>query len=322
VRPLRRKLAATLLGMTVLATPLLAGCASGDTDTPNGDPTGTASGTAAGFPSKVRAANGTVSIPAKPKRIISLSPTATEMLYAIGAGGQVTAVDDQSTYPKNAPRSKLSGFKPNAEAIIAKSPDLVVLSNDANGVVKALTKVKIPVILAPSATKLDDSYRQIATLGTATGHADTATSVVSGMKKKIADTVAKTKKPKKHLTYYHELDDTYHSATSKTFIGQVYGLFGLRNIADKAKDTAGGYPKLSSEYVVEADPDLVFLADSACCGQSAAKVAKRPGWKRMTAVHTHSVVALPADIPSRWGPRIVQFVKQVSTAVQKAGSAQ
>jgi iron complex transport system substrate-binding protein len=101
----------------------------------------------------VQAANGAVTIPAKPKRIVSLSPTHTETLFAVGAGPQVVAVSDYSNYPANAPRSKLSGFKPNAEAIIAYKPDLVVVSDDLNGVVKALEKVKVPVRLEPAATK-------------------------------------------------------------------------------------------------------------------------------------------------------------------------
>lgn len=259
---------------------------------------------------------------AHPKRIISLSPSATEMLYAIGAGPQVKAVDELSNYPANAPRTKLSGFKPNAEAIIDQDPDLVVLSDDMNGIVKSLAKVKIPVVQTPAATKLDDSYAEITKLGKATGHSAQAAKVVAGMKKGIAAAVAKVKKPAKPLTYYHELDPSFHSATSKTFIGQVYGLFGLRNIADKAKEQAGGYPKLSAEYVAEADPDLVFLADTKCCGQTAAKLGKRPGWEKLTAVRKGGVVPLDDDIASRWGPRIVDLAQQVGAAVTKAERAQ
>ena len=257
-----------------------------------------------------------------PKRIISLSPSATEMLYAIGAGPQVKAVDELSNHPKNAPRTKLSGFKPNAEAIIDENPDLVVLSDDMNGIVKSLTKVKIPVVQTPAATKLADSYAEITRLGKATGHSAQAAKVVAGMKKGIAAAVAKVKKPATPLTYYHELDPSFHSATSKTFIGQVYGLFGLKNIADKAKEQAGGYPKLSAEYVAEADPDLVFLADTKCCGQTAAKLGERPGWAKLTAVRNDGVVPLDDDIASRWGPRIVDLAQQVGAAVTKAEQAQ
>jgi iron complex transport system substrate-binding protein len=273
-------------------------------------------GTSAEQSVTVQAANGTVTVPAKPKRIVSLSPTHTETLFAIGAGPQVVAVDDYSNHPANAPRTKLSGFKPNAEAIIAYKPDLVVLSDDLNGVVKALEKVKVPVLLEPAATKLEEAYDEITDLGQATGHAAEAKKVTDGMRASIQGTVAASSKAK-GLTYYHELDQQLHSVTSATFVGQVYGLFGLRNIADKADKASGGYPMLSREYLLKQDPDLIFLADTKCCGQNAGALAKRPGWSDLEAVKSKGVVELDDDIASRWGPRLPEFVKAIGNAVQK-----
>ncbi|NDU71563.1 ABC transporter substrate-binding protein [Actinomadura sp. DSM 109109] len=264
----------------------------------------------------VQAANGAVSIPAKPKRIVSLSPTHTETLFAIGAGPQVVAVDDYSNYPAGTPRTKLSGFKPNAEAIIAYKPDLVVLSDDMDGIVKALGKVKVPVLLEPAATSLDEAYDEIGDLGKATGHEAEAKKVTDGMRADIQKTVAASSKAK-GLTYYHELDNQLHSVTSKTFAGQVYGLFGLRNIADGADKASGGYPQLSREYLLKQDPDLIFLADTKCCGQNAAALAKRPGWSDLDAVGNDGVVELDDDVASRWGPRLTVFVKAIGDAVQK-----
>ncbi|MFB4307477.1 ABC transporter substrate-binding protein [Actinomadura sp. GTD37] len=268
----------------------------------------------------VQAGNGAVTVPARPKRIISLSPTHTETLFAIGAGPQVVAVSDYSNHPAEAPRTKLSGFKPNAEAIIAYRPDLVVVSDDLNGVVKALEKVKIPVLLEPAAARLDDAYDEIDDLGRATGHAAEAAKLTDGMKAEIQKTVAASSgaaSKGKGLTYYHELDNQLHSVTSTTFVGQVYGLFGLRNVADKADKAAGGYPQLSREYLLKQDPDLVFLADTKCCGQNTAALAKRPGWSDLDAVKNGNVVELDDDIASRWGPRLPEFVKAIGAAVQK-----
>ena len=123
-------------------------------------------------------------------------------------------------------------------------------------------------------------------------------------------------KPARPLTYYHELDKNLYSATSKTFIGQLYGQLGMKNIADAADKDASGYPQLSAEYVVRADPDLIFLADTKCCGQTARTVAARDGWGQLTAVRTGGVVALDDDIASRWGPRVVDFLKTVAAKVQ------
>ena len=119
------------------------------------------------------------------------------------------------------------------------------------------------------------------------------------------------------LTYYHELDDTYYSVTSSTFIGQLYSLVGLRNIADEAKGAGGGYPQLSAEYIVDADPDLIFLADTKCCEQTAASVAARPGWGEIAAVRNGAVVEVDDSLASRWGPRIVEFVRAVALALER-----
>ncbi|MEU7694339.1 ABC transporter substrate-binding protein [Microbispora hainanensis] len=316
MRPVRTAVAGVVLGVLALA-----GCGQSDGAATSATPTPAVSdGTGqAAFPVTVQAGNGAVTIAKKPEHIVSLSPTATEILFAIGAGAQVTAVDDQSNYPPEAPKTSLSGFKPNVEAIVATKPDLVVLANDLEGVVTGLGKVGVPVLLEPAATKLDDTYDQIRDLGAATGNAAKADEVATGVKQKI-DALAAAAPKDKELTYYHELDTTPYAATSSTFIGQVYSLFGLKNIADEAPDAAGGYPKLSAEFIAKADPDLIFLGDTKCCGQDAAALAKRPGWSGLTAVKKGRVVGLDDDLASRWGPRVADLAQAVSDAVQKAAS--
>lgn len=252
---------------------------------------------------------------AVPHRIISLSPTATESLFAIGAGKQVVAVDDQSDYPKRVPKTTLSGYTPNVEAIAAYRPDLVVLSGDANDVVEGLHKLGIRVLLQPAAKKLADAYAEIRQLGALTGHGRAAAALVKRMQRTISRIVKSV--PKRHLSVYHELEPDLYSATSHTFIGTIYKLFGLRNIADAADSTGSGYPQLSAEYIVSANPDLIVLADTRCCGASAATVAKRPGWSGIAAVRTGSVVAVDDSIASRWGPRIVDFVRAIGNALKR-----
>ena len=275
--------------------------------------------TAATFPVTVEGASGkALTITSRPERIVSLSPTATEMLYAIGAGDQVEAVDDQSNFPSQAPRTKLSGFQPNVEAIAGYRPDLVLLSNDEQDVVAGLGRLSIPTLLLPAAQKLDDTYGQIELVGKATGHRSEATATVTKMKADIGAIVAGIPERAAPLTYYHELDDTLFSVTSQTFIGQIYSLVGLKNIADKADKEGSGYPQLSSEYLVKADPDLIFLADTKCCGQSAQTLAKRSGFANLAAVKNGTVIPLDDDIASRWGPRVVDFLRTVAAAVAKA----
>jgi iron complex transport system substrate-binding protein len=252
---------------------------------------------------------------ATPRRIVSLSPTATESLFAIGAGKQVVAVDDQSDYPKRAPRTSLSGYSPNVEAIAGYRPDLVILQGDVGDTAAGLRRLQIRVVIQPAAKTLAQAYAQIRQLGTLTGHGKAAAKVVAGMKLSIARIVKAT--PKRRLSVYHELTPDFFSATSATFIGRIYKLFGLRNIADAADSTKSGYPQLSAEYILASNPSLVVLADTRCCGQSAAAVARRPGWSGVAAVRTGSVVGIDDSIASRWGPRVVQFVRAVGKTLSK-----
>jgi iron complex transport system substrate-binding protein len=305
--------------LAVAATLALAvACGDDDASVPqSGEADAGAEGGAQAFPADVEAANGTVTINAQPERIVSLSPTATEMLYAIGAGDQVVAVDDFSNYPEGTPMTDLSGFEPNVEAITTYEPDLVVLSFDANDVVAGLERVDIPVLEYPAATSLDESYDQITQLGAATGHSGEAGDVVEDMRADIDDLASQADEHDDSLTYYHELDNQLHTATSETFIGQVYALAGLENVADPADDGTG-YPQVTAELLLESDPDMIFLADEAA-GVDAAAVAARPGWGEVTAVRNGDIVELDPDITSRWGPRVVDFLRTVVKATSEAG---
>ena len=249
-----------------------------------------------------------------PRRIVSLSPTATETLYAIGADKQVIAVDDQSDYPKRAPKTKLSGFTPNVEAIAAYKPDLVVISYAPKGFAEALAKANIRVLLQSFGISFKDAYAQMLELGRVTGHLAAARDLVSRMKARIAKLVDAA--PKRSLAVYNELSPDYYSATSDSIIGEILKLFGLRNLADAGNSSGSGAVQLSAEHIVSSNPDLIVLADTRCCGQSRAKVAARPGWNTIAAVRRGAIAVVDDSIASRWGPRLVNFVNAVSSAMR------
>jgi iron complex transport system substrate-binding protein len=252
-----------------------------------------------------------------PQRIVSLSPSVTEDLFAIGAGKQVVAVDQDSNYPRRAPRTSLSGVTPNVEAIANYHPDLVLISYDPGNFASQLRKLGIKVVNEPAASKLQQAYKEILGLGRLTGHTRGAKAVVHSMRTRLAAIVKSVPGARRHLRVYHELDTTYYSATSKTFIGSIYKLFGFKDIADGADTTGGGYPQLSAEYIIQQNPQIVVLADTRCCQQTAATVAARPGWNTIAAVQHGRVVGVDDDIASRWGPRIVQFARAVARIARK-----
>lgn len=315
----------TRRALLVAAALVAAACSSGSATTTTSTTVATTTSAAvetttstapAEFPVTVTAANGEVTIEERPEAIVSLSPTHTEMLFAVGAGEQVVAVDEFSNYPPEAPTTDLSGFTPNVEAIASYDPDLVVIAFDPGDLVASLEQLGIPVLAFAPAETLDDLYGQVETVGAATGNLAEAEEVAEQIRVDIEEILIEVGPVGRGLSVYHELDTTYFTATSASFIGQIYQLFQLENIADAAGE--GQYLQLSPEYIVEADPDLIFLADVECCGVTAETVAQRPGWDQITAVQQGNVFELDNDVASRWGPRVVEFVRTVADAVLQA----
>jgi iron complex transport system substrate-binding protein len=270
-----------------------------------------------------------------PQCIVSLSPTATETLYAIGAGKQVQAVDTDSDYPTSGlPKKRINALDPSVEAILgickvtatykSTRPDLVIISYNANGIQQKLTGFGVKVIDQGAPTNVAGAYAQITQLGDLTGHASKAARIVASLQSTIASDIASVPKhPGKVVSVYYELDPTYYSLTSSTFVGALLKSLGVVNIADPENTSAdAGYPQLSEEYIVSASPKLIFLADTVCCKASAATVAKRPGFSKVSAVEFHHVVGLNDDIASRWGPRLGILMNDLTTGVKSVLSDQ
>lgn len=309
-----------LVAVAALAA-LSAACSSSSAGPASGHPV--SASRQGGFPVTVRTAAGTTRLAARPHAIVSLSATATEMLYAIGAGSQVKAVDSTSDYPKQAPITKLSAYTPNAEAIAAYHPDLVIISNNMDGITAKLTALSIPVLDLPAASDLADVYAEFTELGQATGHVGQAIAEENTIKTQISTIRASVPAHSGPVTYFYELSaNPYYSVTSTTFVGSLLSLLGMKSIADSAKGAAaaGGYPSLSPEFILKANPDFIILADTGTGGgQTAATVSARPGWSVLSAVKDHHVIALNTDIASRWGPRVVNLLASVAAAL-KSGS--
>jgi iron complex transport system substrate-binding protein len=172
------------------------------------------------------------------------------------------------------------------------------------------------MLYLPAPANLSDAYAQMQQLGAVTGRRAQAAGLVSRLQRRVAKIVESVRRTHPPITVYHELDQNYYSISSRTFVGHIYSLLGLKNIADKAPK-AGAYPQLSSEYIVSADPDLIVLADTVCCGQSPSTLRGRPGWTQIAAVKDHDVLAVNDTVASEWGPRIVDFLAEVAATVRK-----
>lgn len=302
------------LVLATAAALLVAGCA----DDSGPDEAGNDTAAGASYPVTV----GDLTLEAQPTAIMSLSATATEMLFAIGAGPHVVAVDEHSNYPADAPMTDLSGFTPNIEAIAGYNPDLVVYSYDPGDLGDQLETLGIPAHVVPDAATLDDTYSQIMDLGTLTGHVQEAAGLAERMSEEVSKLLADVPEREEPLTYFYELDDQLYTVTSQTFVGALFTMVGMENIADSRDPDGFGYPQLSAEVLVDADPDMIFLADTICCGQNAETVAARDGWAEIEAVRTGQVVELDDDIASRWGPRIVDLLREIVDAVSQVPVSQ
>jgi iron complex transport system substrate-binding protein len=322
-----------LIPLAIVAAMVTAACGSsdaGDSEPPSTQPTTSVSRTTTteqeetttttkaaddGFPVVVDAPNGLVRIESRPERVVSISPTSTEVLFAIGAGEQVVAVDSMSNFPTHAPVTDLSAFTPSVEAIASYEPDLVFLSFDPGDIVAGLEAIGIPVILHGTAFAVDDAFAQWEQTGAATGHIAAAVGLVADTVASMESAFGSLSDVDVAMSYYYELDPTLYSVTSATFIGDLLEPSGMMNIADAGDPDGSGYPQLSAEYVVASDPTLILLADTKCCGASAETVAERPGWDTLTAVMSDGVVELDDDVASRWGPRIAELVMDVVEAM-------
>ena len=302
-KPQRLTTRRVLIGSLVAITSVLAACGSDKTESSVSVETETPT---------ANQVNGDA-----PQRIVSLSPTHTEILYALGAGDQVVAVDSMSNYPAESASvlTDISAYEPNVEAILALEPDLVVIGDDFSGLAEQLSMIGIESWVSPAPMTLDEAYEQIIDLGKVVGHADEAQSLTQKMQDDISGIVDAVEISATPISYYHELDDTYYSVTGNTFIGSIYELFGMRNIAD-ATEGDSDYPQLSAEFIVSQDPNVIFLAD-VNLGVTAETVAARPGWSGLSAVVSGNIVAIDDDIASRWGPRLVEYVQAVADGVSQ-----
>jgi len=294
------------LALLLALTLVLAAC--GEEEEPAAGPEPTAAAT--GFPVTVTRSDGReLTIAEAPQRIASLSPAATEVLYAVGAGPQIVATDLQSDYPAEAANTtRLDAYQPNLEAIAAVEADLIIVATNQDDIVQALDGLGETVLFRDMPESIDGVMEQVRLLASATGHAEEGERLAEEMEGRIEAVTGKLADVEEGPRIYHELDNTFFTVAPNSFVGDFYNLLKARNIAEGA---ATAYPQFSQEEILDRDPEVIILAD-ADAGESAQTVKARPGWGVISAVKNDRIYVIDPDIVSRPSPRVVDGLEQLA----------
>lgn len=293
-----------------LVLALTAAC-SDDGDNGTSTPTVTAT-TAVQYPLTLTDGQSrSVTLEDAPQRIASLSPAATEVLFAIGTGDQVAAIDKFSNYPPEAAtREQLDAFQPSVEAIAGAQPDLVFLVYDPGNLVDGLENAGLTVFFLETPT-LEGVLEQIQLLGRATGHPEEADELVATMQQGIDDIQERLADVEQGPRLFHEVDNQLYTVAPASFVGSLYTILKAQNIA---AGTDQAFPQLSQEAIIEADPEVIILGDAAG-GETAETVKARPGWGSISAVKDNRIYVIDPDIVSRPGPRLVDALETLAQAL-------
>ena len=256
------------------------------------------------FPrSVVDSAGAEVEIVALPERIISYSPAATEILFAIGAGARLVAADDFSDYPPEVEAlPRLTYLNPDPEAALALEPDLVLMAGAQGAQVAQFRDLGLTVLFLEEPAAIEGIYDQIGLLGVALHSEQQAAALVATMRSRIVAVTKAIADVEAGPRVFLELDSTLFTVGTGSFVGGMLTALKAQNIA---AGVASPFPQLSSEAVIVADPEVILLTDAAF-GETPEKVAARPGWAFISAVLSGRVHPLDGSLVSRPGPRIVE----------------
>jgi iron complex transport system substrate-binding protein len=248
-------------------------------------------------------------------KIVSMAPSNTEILYAIGAGSSVIGRDEFSDYPaeaKNLPSVGGSMGKYNFEQIAKLQPDLVLASSlNTPEQVKALEDLKITVYVLTNPITIDGLYTNLETVGQLSGHSSDAAKLVDSLKQRVkvvTDAVGKaTNQPK----VFYELDGTDPAKPWTAGPGSYVDTFiKMAGGVNAAASLNSDYAQISQEELIAANPDIILLGDGAY-GVTPDQVAQRPGWNGISAVQNKKVLTFDDNTVSRPGPRLADGLEML-----------
>ncbi|MGD9893510.1 MAG: ABC transporter substrate-binding protein [Dehalococcoidia bacterium] len=265
------------------------------------------------YPLTVPAGEGrSVTFTRAPQRIVSLSPGATEVLFAIGAGGQVIGTDRFSDYPEAAKTlPKLEYTNTNIEALVALRPDLVVAAGRQRSLVPVFEQAGLTVLPMEEPNSIAGVIDRVRMMGQITDHAADAEDLASNLEGRVAAVTEKVASVTAGPRVYHEVDPKLYAAAPNSFVGDVYTVLKAQNIVPAGDNP---YPQISAESIISADPEVI-IAGSRLPESAPAEVKRRPGWNVVSAVKNDRIYEVEDNLISRPGPRVVDALEQLARQI-------
>lgn len=258
-----------------------------------------------------------VTLPAPAQRVISLAPSNTEILFAIGAGAQVVGRDAFSDYPEEAKAVADigGGFgELNTELILAQKPDLVLASSlTPPEQIQTLENLKLPVFVLTNPKDLEGMYANLQTVGQLTGHQPEAETLVSTLKQRVAGLQEKLKAVQQRPLVFYELDGTDPNAPwtpgPGTFVASLIEMAGAQNLGSSLE---GEWVQISIEELIAKQPEMVLIGDYTWGGVTPEDVKARAGWDALQAVQNGQLHPFDDNLVSRPGPRLVDGLEALA----------
>ena len=278
-------------------------CGAATPPVPSPQATATAAATAVAFPATVTDfQNRSVTIPKRPERVVSIGPSITEFLFALGAGPRVVGVDDFSDEPAAAAQlERVGGIKVNFEKVVSLKPDLVLIVKFSDGTIEKLASAGL-LVLVVDPQSAGDVARTAILLGRAVG--SDGETMARDIQKKVDDVRSKTASATTKPRVYHEIDASdptkIFTVGPGSYIHDLIEIAGGVNIAAKA---TSAYPQLSAEEILRSDPEIIVLA-AADYSAKPDQVAARAGWSALSAVKNKRIVTIAPNLINRPGPRV------------------
>ncbi|MCY4455014.1 MAG: ABC transporter substrate-binding protein [Chloroflexi bacterium] len=297
--------AATPAPAAAAATPTPAPATATPSPTPSPTPTESPA-----FPVTIEDSDGVeVTLEAAPQRIISYSPGATEILFAVGAGDRVVAADEFSDYPpETADLPRLTYSSPDPERALTLNPDLVIMASRQREQIEQFRGLGMTVLFINEAESLEGVMETVVQLGAITGNQQQAAELVASMRARIDALTTALEGVEEGPRVFFELTADLYTVGPDTFVGNLLTLAKAQNVATGASSP---FPQLTAEAIIAADPEVVLLADGAW-GESLETVCARPGWDAISACVNERVHPVDGDLTSRPGPRVVEGLEEIA----------